>query len=74
MNNFTEIINEARKNYDSGSLLASEISQYINKVNKILPKQVQDVIYLTQKYNLLDAASIDEIRGASKSSLKPLSL
>ena len=74
MNNFTEIINEARKNYDSGSLLASEISQYINKVNKILPKQVQDVIYLTQKYNLLDAASIDEIRGASKSSLKALSI
>ena len=73
MNNFTEIINEARKNYDSGSLLSSEVTQYINRVNKVIPKNVQDVIYLTQKYNLMDAASIDEIRNASKSSLKSLS-
>lgn len=73
MNNFTEIIKEARNNYESGSLLSSEISQYINKVNRIIPKTVQDVIYLTQKYNLLDAGSIDEIRNASKSSLKTLS-
>ena len=73
MNNFTEIIKESRKNYDSGSLLSSEITQYINRVNKVIPKNVQDVIYLTQKYNLLDAASIDSIRNASKSSLKSLS-
>ena len=73
MNNFTEIIKEARKNYDSTSLLSSEVTQYINRVNKIIPKNVQDVIYLTQKYNLLDAQSIDEIRNASKSSLKNLS-
>ena len=47
MNNFTEIIKESRKNYDSGSLLSSEITQYINRVNKVIPKNVQDVIYLT---------------------------
>lgn len=74
MKSFTEVIKEARKNYDSGSLLSSEINQYINKVNKIIPKNVQDVIYLTQKYNLLDAQSIDEIRNSSKSSLKSLSI
>ena len=73
MNNFTELIKEARKNYDSNSLLSSEISQYLNKVNKVIPKQVQDVIYLTQRYKLNDSASIEEIRTASKSSLKNLS-
>lgn len=72
MNNFTDFILEARKNYDSGSLLSSEISKYLNKVNKSIPKQVQTVIYLTQKYNLLDASSINEIKTASKSSLKKL--
>lgn len=73
MNNFTDFILEARKNYDSESLLSSEISKYLNKVNKVIPKQVQTAIYLTQKYNLLDSSSIDEIRNASKSSLKKLS-
>ena len=72
MNNFTELINEARKNYDSSSLLSSEITQYISKVNKIIPKHVQHVIYLTQKYNLLDAKSITEIKQASKGSLSTL--
>ena len=76
MNNFTEYtknITEARKNYDSGSLLSSEITKYLNKVNKSIPKQVQDIIYLTQKYNLLDAQSIDEIKDSNKSNLKKLS-
>ena len=75
MNNFTEVIKESKRiNYDSGSLLSSEITQYINKVNKVLPKNVQHVIYLTQKYNLLDALSIKEIKDSSKSSLKNLSI
>lgn len=73
MNNFTVLIQEARKNYDSSSLLSSEITQYINKVNKIIPQHVQHIIYLTQKYKLFDAKSIDEIRTASKSSLASLS-
>lgn len=73
MNNFTTIITEVRKNYDSVSLLSSEITQFVNKVNKVIPSKVKDVIYLTQKYNLLDRESIDEIKNASKSSLKKLS-
>lgn len=73
MNNFTNFIFEARKNYDSESLLSSEINKYLNKVNKVIPKPVQTAIYLTQKYNLLDSSSIDEIRNASKSSLRKLS-
>ena len=54
MNNFTNIIKEARKNYDSESLLSSEITQFLNKVNKVIPSVVKDAIHLTQKYNLVD--------------------
>ena len=51
MQKFTNLISEARNriNYDSVSLLTSEITKYINKVKKEIPKNVQDVIYLTQK-------------------------
>ena len=60
MVNFTDIINEARNrvNFDSVSLLTSEITKYINKVKKEIPKNVQDVIYLTQKYELTTAEDI----------------
>lgn len=72
MNNFTDIIFEARKNYDSESLLSSEISKFLNKVNKVIPSIVKDAIHLTQKYNLMDRESLEEIKNASKSSLKKL--
>lgn len=72
MNNFTQFVNEARKNYDSCSLLTSEITSYIKKVNKIIPQNVQAVIYLTQKYNLLCADSILDIKNANKGSLSQL--
>lgn len=75
MLNFTDIINEARTrtNYDSVSLLTSEITKYINKVKKEIPKNVQDVIYLTQKYGLMDADSIQEIMNSSKNQLVDIS-
>ena len=73
MNNFSNIVNEVRKNYDSETLLKSEITKFINKVNKVIPSVVKDVIYLTNKYNLLDRESIEEIKNASKGSLKKLS-
>ena len=72
MNNFTDIIFEARKNYDSESLLSSEISKFLNKVNKVIPSIVKDAIHLTQKYNLMDRESLEEIKNASKSTLKKL--
>lgn len=72
MNNFSVILNEVRKNFDSVSLLQSDITSFINKVNKAIPSTVKDVVYLTKKYNLLDRASIDEIRLASKGSLQRL--
>lgn len=73
MHNFTSVLNEVRKNFDSESLLSSEITSFINKVNKVIPSLVKDVIHLTNKYNLLDKNSIEEIRLASKGSLKRLS-
>lgn len=72
MNNFTYIVNEVRKKYDSDSLLKSEITQFINKVNRVIPSIVKDVIYLTKKYDLLDRESIEEIKNSSKGSLKKL--
>ena len=72
MNNFTNIIKEARKNYDSESLLSSEITQFLNKVNKVIPSVVKDAIHLTQKYNLVDRESLEDIKNASKGQLKSL--
>lgn len=72
MNNFTDMIFEARKNFDSESLLSAEITSFLNKVNKVIPSIVKDAIHLTQKYNLMDRQSIEEIKTASKSSLKKL--
>ena len=72
MNNFSNFVIEARRNYNSESLLSSEINQYLSKVNRIIPENVKRVIYLTQKYNLLDAASIEEIKNSNKSGLKGL--
>ena len=73
MNNFTDFIKESRKYYDSESLLASEVAQYVRKVNKVIPSIVKDAIYLTQKYNLMDAASLEDIKNSSKGNLKKLS-
>lgn len=72
MRNFTQIITEERKNYDSVSLLQSEITSYINKVKKILPQGIQDIITITNKYNLGSSTDLDNIRFANKSQLPAL--
>lgn len=77
MNNFTELINEineSRINYDSDRLLSSEITRYLSKVNKIVPKQVLDAIYLTQHFGLLNSQDIDLLRKSNKSGLSKLSV
>lgn len=72
MNKFTFFVDESRKNYDSLSLLQSEITSYINKVKKVVPKKVQDAIYITQKYNILDSQSLLDIKNAKKTQLKDI--
>ena len=72
MINFSELVIESRKLYDSETLLNAEVSRFVSKVNKIIPIAVKDAIFLTQKYNLMSRESIEEIRQASKSLLKKL--
>ena len=72
MRNFTQIVVEERKNYDSVSLLQSEITSYINKVRKILPQGIQDIIAITNKYNLGSSSDLDNIRFANKSQIPTL--
>jgi hydroxymethylpyrimidine/phosphomethylpyrimidine kinase len=70
MNNFTSIMEKS----DSWEIMVSDITNYLDKVNKkMLPLNVRDAIYFTKKYNLLSRESIEEIRDASKGSLKMLS-
>lgn len=69
MKNFSETICEARKSFDSGSLLSSEINKYLNKINNVLPKLVKFAIHLTQKYDIRDRGTLEEIRTANSSKL-----
>lgn len=73
MRNFSQVVKESRKNFDSESLLQSEVTSYINKVKRILPQSVQDLIALTTKYGLLSASDIEPIRKANKNQLKKIS-
>jgi len=72
MKSFSEIIREERTNYDSESLLKSEISAYINKVNKTLPQNIQELIKLTETYNLTKAEDLELIRNANKSNFSTI--
>lgn len=70
MNKFSNILNERQSN---GSLLQSEVTDFINKVKKRIPAKVQDVVLLTAKYKLLDREQIEELKNSSKSSVAKLS-
>ena len=67
MNNFTDILQEARKKYDSESLLSSEITSFLNKVNKVIPAIVKSTIHLLQKFNINDRKSIEDTLLSSQS-------
>ena len=78
MNNFIGFkkftaINEAVKRNNSENLTTDDIKNYINAVNKKIPAQVIDIIYLTIKYNLCNQQILDDIKNASKSQLNKLS-
>lgn len=70
MKNFSQVISETSR---SESILVSDITQYINKVKKVLSIDVQKAIYLTAKYNITSSEVLDEIRASSKSKMKSLS-
>ena len=78
MNNFIgfkkfTVINEAVKNTSKEILSVEDITNYVQAVNKKIPVQISDVIYLTIKYKLCSQQSLDEIKSASKSQLNKIS-
>lgn len=72
MKNFSETIHEVKKTFDSGNLLSSEINKYLSKINNVLPKLVKFAIHLTQKYDIKDRESLEEIRTANSSKLSKI--
>ena len=52
MNNFSDFVNDlevSMKKSQIGSITESEVNQFLLKTNKIIPKQVQNIIQLTKK-------------------------
>lgn len=74
MQNFSQIVTEYRErtNYDSVSLLSSEINKYMTKVKKQLPKAVQDIIYQISKYEF-SGEKLQQIKDASSKGLQVIS-
>lgn len=72
MQNFSQIVNnenQIRESHDAVSMLQSEITDYIRKVNRILPDNIRSIIALTQRLNLTSADQIEKVRVANKSQL-----
>ena len=68
---FTDILNESKQDYN-GTVTLDELTDYINKTNKILPNIVRDALYLVKKYGILKADDINTILNSSKGSIKSL--
>lgn len=68
---FTDILNESKQDYN-GTVTLDELTDYINKTNKILPNIVRDALYLVKKYEILDADDINTILKSNKGSIKSL--
>lgn len=70
MKKFSQMVMESPKS--SEEILVADITNYINRVKKVLSIDVQKAIYLTAKYNITSAEELDKIRTATKSKLKSL--
>ena len=68
---FTDILNESKQDYN-GTVTLDELTDYINKTNKIIPNIVRDALYLVKKYEILSADDINTILNSSKGSIKSL--
>lgn len=66
---FTEVVNEA-KQYQDGIVTPAEMAEYISKMSRKMPKDMQVILMYLQKYNILDKEEVLYIMGASKSNLK----
>lgn len=74
MQNFSQILLEARnQNKEVSSVLTPEdVDEYVAKVKRQLPRNIQDIIYLTKKYDLLDGTKLRDVMNSSKSALQKL--
>ena len=73
MHNFTQYIAEAKKKFESQVLKEPEITDYIKAVSKTVSRDIQNLLFLTQKYSLFSTDQIEEIRWAGKNLLSKLS-
>ena len=73
MHNFTQYITEVKKKLESQVLTAPEITNYIKAVSKTVSRDIQDLLFLTQKYSLFSTDQIEEIRWVGKNLLGKLS-
>ena len=73
MHNFTQYITEAHKKLESQVLAGPEVADYIKAVSKTVSRDIQNVLFLTQKYSLFSTDQIEEIRWAGKNLLSKLS-
>jgi RNA polymerase sigma factor (sigma-70 family) len=77
MLSFTDLINDinearTKKNQDLVDLIDVDIEDYLKKNKGSISYDIQNIIYLSQKYKLNTQESIQEIIDASNSSLKKL--
>jgi len=73
MHNFTQYITEVHKKLELQVLAGPEIADYIKAVSKTVSRDIQNVLFLTQKYSLFSTDQIEEIRWAGKNLLNKLS-
>lgn len=73
MHNFTQYITEVHKKLESQVLTGPEVAEYVKAVAKTVSRDIQNVLFLTQKYSLFTTDQIEEIRWAGKNLLNKLS-
>lgn len=73
MRNFTQYITEARKKFESQVVTSDDITKYVKVIAKTISRDIQDLLFLVQKYSLFSTDQIEEIRSLSKNDLSKAS-
>ena len=74
MHNFTQYISEAHKKLESQVLKEPEISNYIKAVAKTVSRDIQNLLFLTQKYSLFSTDQIESIKVLNKGDIQKASV
>ena len=73
MRNFTQYILEVSKKLELQVLTSKDIDDYIKAVSKTVSKDIQNLLFLTQKYSLFATEQLENIRVLGKSELSKAS-